>query len=107
MRIKEKTSENVVFFPKNLGKTGKIHTILLHSELTNEDYKFDDVLDTGDLIDYYVFTCDFSNIPDGEYKYNIDNDACGLIILGDLNKKTKEENVIFTENNNKYIVYEG
>lgn len=76
---------------------------MFYSELTNKEYSFDGLTDGDDLADYYVFTLNLSDIPDGEYKYTIDDDACGLIILGDL--QIKANNVVYDDNNNKFIVY--
>lgn len=104
MRIKEKTTETVVFFPKNSINLSKNHSILLKSELTNKEYILSDLEDKDNLVDYYKFICDFANIPDGEYIYKIDEDACGLLILGDL-KSIIEKVEYVEENNNKYIVY--
>lgn len=105
MRIIDKFAENIVYFPKNQQSLIEKHIILLKSELTNEEYKLDNLTDLDDLYDYYVFNCNFSNIPDGEYKYIIDdNDACGLLILGKVESKINE--VIYTEDQ-KYIVYDN
>lgn len=100
MRIIDKNTQNLIYFPKNLNNFKEIHLITFTSEITNKSYSFD-VRDEDNLFDYYVFTLDLSDLPDGEYKYNIDEDACGLIILGDLTKI----NTIYDKNNNKYIIY--
>lgn len=105
MRITEKSTENVVFFPKNIQKSQQFHNILLHSELTNKDYIIDNLVDNDNLYDYYKFECNFSNIPDGEYKYIIDdNMATGLIILGNVKRTINE--VVYSEDP-KYIVYDN
>lgn len=105
MRIIEKTAENIVFFPKNTPNSTEKHSILLHSELTNEDYKLEDLIDNDTLYDYYKFNCNFSNIPDGEYKYIIDdNIATGLIILGNVKRTINE--VVYSDDP-KYIVYDN
>lgn len=107
MRIKEKTAENIVFFPKNTQNFKQFHTILLHSELTNKDYKLEQLTDKDSLIDYYKFVCNFLEIPNGEYIYTIDdNAACGLIILGEVNSTINNIEYV-DEDNNKYIVYDN
>lgn len=103
MRIKDKISEKLVKFPKNLNNNLEKHKMVFKSEITNKEYSIEDLTDEGNLSDYYVFTLDLSQFDDGEYKYKIDEDACGLIILGELNPN----NIEYKDNNNKYVVYEG
>lgn len=103
MRITEKSTENAVFFPKNIQNSQQFHKILLHSEFTNKDYIIDNLVDNDNLYDYYSFVCNFSEIPNGEYVYTVDDgDACGLLILGNL--KSTVESVEY-ETNQKYIIY--
>lgn len=58
------------------------HILTLKSKITNKLYEFD-VEDEGSR-DFYVIKMDFSTIPNGEYEYTIDNDAKGLLRVGDL-----------------------
>lgn len=102
MKIKEKSSQKLIYFPKNLNSSLSSHQILLKSELTNKEYLFSELLDKDGLVDYYSFILDITNIPDGEYKYYIDdNDACGLIIIGEPSSSSTS----YSEHNNKFIVY--
>lgn len=101
MRIKQRLSKTEVILPKNTPQFTQNHTFSMYSEMTNDEYSLECV-DEGGLSDFFVFTMDLTNIPDGEYRYRIDEDACGLIILGEL----AYNNTSYTdENNNKFIVY--
>lgn len=96
--VKQKNQEQRILFPKHIDNGLTIHTLYLHSELTNNDYEFE-VADDDMLTTYYVFDILFEDVEDGEYVYNIDNISKGLIQIGDIvTNKTeynKNENIIF------------
>lgn len=91
IRIEDKRTINVTFFPKN--RTDFNATLLkLRSEVTLEEYEFA-VEDISGYRDYFTFAVDFSNVPDGEYIYEITDGTiknCGLIRFGALGTSDTE-----------------
>lgn len=103
IRILDKSIENRVFFPKNIIENKEKYTLTLKSEFTLEEYTFE-VEDLDTISDYYVFAIDFSNVVDGEYKYHIDDVACGIIQIGDF---TPSKHIKNYNEKIEYISYEG
>ena len=72
MQIDKKTNGNTIYFPKNRTKDNDtlFFKIVLKQDYTNNTYEFK-TIDEDCLLDYYKFTIDLADIPDGEYKYQI------------------------------------
>ena len=99
--ILDKTDEKTVLIPKNKKSCKLDYKFLLKSELDNKFYGFD-VTDENYLSNYYSFSIDFSDIPNGEYTYQIDDEEKGLLRIGEIEyDHTDYEN----NENNDYIVY--
>ena len=88
IQINEKSSENIVNFPKNQNLTGNL-VLKLHSEITQKTYSFN-VVDEGSSKRYYKFTLDFSEVDNGEYDYSINDLETGLIRIGMVESSTPE-----------------
>lgn len=84
IEIDNKTTQ-VVYFPKTMKSTGP-YTLKIHSELSQKDWRFDNLLDQANLNDYYKFTVDFTEVDDGEFNYSVSKDDdvfdTGLIRIG-------------------------
>lgn len=99
--IRDKMRENEVYFPKmrHFGITECCLT--LKSEATLQEYEFFPE-DDGCLNDYYIFHINFSEIPDGEYRYNINVIDNGLIRIGEIKAEKTQYN-----SKQGYKQYEG
>ena len=86
-----------VKLPSNLTKSSKPILHLKNTETKKEyDIEFEDT-STSDL--WYVGLFDCSNIPSGEYEYEIDNNL-GLLRIGEvMNKKVYDNNITFKSYN--------
>lgn len=82
-----------VKLPSNLTKSSKPTLHLKNTETKKEyDIEFEDT-STSDL--WYVGLFDCSNIPSGEYEYEIDNNL-GLLRIGEvMNKKVYDKEITF------------
>ena len=82
-----------VKLPSNLTKSSKPILHLKNTETKKEyDIEFEDT-STSDL--WYVGLFDCSNIPSGEYEYEIDNNL-GLLRIGQvMNKKVYDKEITF------------
>lgn len=109
MRIKKKSERNVIYIPKHYVDNDYIFLKLyLISEYSNDIYTFMTV-DDKSYANYFVLTLDLSEVPDGEYVYDlrpifnnwnaeedkymeIEKDCIskGLIIIGDKKNEVKE-----------------
>lgn len=97
MIIIDNISEQItVKLPNNLVKSsGKIY--LKNTETKKEYIKEFEDESTSDL--YYVWTYTFSDIPIGEYEYEIDGNR-GLLRIGEvMNKKVYDNNITFKSYN--------
>ena len=90
--IDSNLSEVTVKLPNNLVKSsGKIY--LKNTETKKEYIKEFEDESTSDL--YYVWTYTFSDIPIGEYEYEIDGNR-GLLRIGEvMNKKVYDKEITF------------
>ena len=86
-----------VKLPSNLTKSSKPILHLKNTETKKEyDIEFEDT-STSDL--WYVGLFDCSNIPSGEYEYEIDSNL-GLLRIGEvMNKKVYDNNITFKSYN--------
>ena len=94
MVIINNISEQItVKLPNNLVKSSKPILHLKNTETKKEyDIEFEDE-STSDL--YYVWTYTFSDIPIGEYEYEIDGNR-GILRIGEvMNKKVYDKEITF------------
>ena len=98
MIIIDNISEQIsVKLPNNLVKSSKPILHLKNTETKKEyDIEFEDT-STSDL--WYVGLFDCSNIPSGEYEYEIDSNL-GLLRIGEvMDKKVYDNNITFKSYN--------
>lgn len=85
IHIDNKTASQTVYFPKNYIRNDENLSLKLHSNYTHKDFILS-VEDTKEKIFNWSFILDLSNIPDGEYIYNIYSEnimlSHGLIQIG-------------------------
>lgn len=95
--IDSNLSEITVKLPNNLVKSSKP---ILHLKNTETKKEYDiEFKDTGTSELWYVGLFDCSNIPSGEYEYEIDNNL-GLLRIGEvMNKKIYDNNITFKSYN--------
>ena len=95
--IDSNLSKVTVKLPNNLVKSSKPILHLKNTETKKEyDIELEDT-STSDL--WYVGLFDCSNIPSGEYEYEIDNNL-GLLRIGEvMNKKVYDNNITFKSYN--------
>ena len=91
--IDNKSEQITVKFPSNLTKSSKPILHLKNTETKKEyDIEFEDT-STSDL--WYVGLFDCSNIPSGEYEYDIDGNL-GLLRIGQvMNKKVYDKEITY------------
>ena len=91
--INNKSDQITVKIPSNLTKSSKPILHLKNTETKKEyDIELEDT-STSDL--WYVGLFDCSNIPSGEYEYEIDNNL-GLLRIGEvMNKKVYDKEITF------------
>ena len=94
MVIINNISEQItVKLPNNLVKSSKPVLHLKNTETKKEYIKEFEDESTSDL--YYVWTYTFSDIPIGEYEYEIDGNR-GLLRIGEvMNKKVYDKEITF------------
>lgn len=94
--IDSNLSEVTVKIPNNLVKSSSI----LHLKNTETKKEYDiELEDTGTSELWYVGLFDCSNIPIGEYEYDIDENR-GLLRIGEvMNKKVYDNNITFKSYN--------
>lgn len=86
--IYSKSASEIVNFPKTQNLDGDL-VLTFHSELTQNDYSFD-VVDLGTSKRFYKFELDLTNVPNGEFAYNINGKEQGLVRVGDVSNSTPE-----------------
>lgn len=106
--VSNKNTANYVFFPRNIYEYNTdTYNIVLIDRGSNKEYFFDNCVDEHLAnIDYYTFSLNFKDLPEGEYEYIIfdsNNDIVGkgLIRLNEL-----EQDNIYYNKNNEYIAYD-
>ena len=83
----------IVKLPNNLVKSSKPILHLKNTETKKEYIKEFEDESTSDL--YYVWTYTFSDIPIGEYEYEIDGNR-GILRIGEvMNKKVYDKEITF------------
>ena len=95
--IDSNLSEITVKLPSNLTKSSKPILHLKNTETKKEyDIEFEDT-STSDL--WYIGLFDCSNMPSGEYEYEIDENR-GLLRIGQvMDKKVYDNNITFKSYN--------
>lgn len=82
IKVTDKSTIKPLYFPKT--NPQKYCHIVLYG-MSEEVYDLgEEIYDLSSYEDFYMFELDLSNIPDGEYKWVINNYECGLLIIGDL-----------------------
>lgn len=91
--IDNKNEEVLVKIPNNLSK---VDSPVLHMKNTESKNEYDiEVDDSGESDLYYIFSRIFSDIPAGEYEYEIGGNIGLLRIEDDMDKKVYDEEITF------------
>lgn len=98
IKITDKTVINTAYLPK-LKPSSELHIVLYGAG--EEKYDLGTYEDIGMYENFYKVNLSLEDIPDGEYKYSINEYECGLIIIGDLKETSKAHN-----DNDTYIQYD-
>ena len=100
IKITDKTVINTAYLPK-LKPSSELHIVLYGAG--EEKY------DLGMYENFYKVNLSLEDIPDGEYKYSINDYEQGLLIIGDLKETSKAPDVndtyIQNEDTDEYISY--
>lgn len=114
--IKDKEKPNKVYIPKHYPSIDMMFKIYFIGQTTQEEFNFD-VIDILPQDFYYVFSIDFSKMPDQEYNFvlfGINDDkcekalSCGLLRIGNVKTQLPKhyENPIINKTE-KYMKYYG
>ena len=103
IKITDKTVINTAYLPK-LKPSSELHIVLYGAG--EEKYDLGMYEDIGMYENFYKVNLSLEDIPDGEYKYSINEYECGLIIIGDLKETSKSHNVndTYIQNDDDYEV---
>ena len=103
IKIADKTVKNTIYLPK-LSQSSKLHIVLYGAG--EEEYDIGTYEDLGMYENFYKVKLSLGDIPDGEYKYSINDYEQGLIIIGDLKETSKAHDVTDTyiQNDEDYEV---
>lgn len=103
IKITDKTVINTAYLPK-LKPSSKLHIVLYGAG--EEKYDLGTYEDLGMYENFYKVNLSLDNIPDGEYKYSINDYEQGLLIIGDLKETSKAHDVTDTyiQNDDDYEV---
>ena len=93
IKIADKTVINTIYLPK-LKPLSELH-IVLHGA-GDEEYDIGTYEDIGMYENFYKVSLSLVDIPDGEYKYSINDYEQGLMIIGDLKETSKAPDVTDT-----------
>ena len=106
IKITDKTVINTAYLPK-LKPSSELHIVLYGAG--EEKYDLGTYEDLGMYENFYKVNLSLDNIPDGEYKYSINDYEQGLLIIGDLKETSKAPDVTDTyiqnEDTDDYISY--
>lgn len=107
--ISNKDIENSVYFPRNIyTSTNDIYTVLLKDRGSNKEYTFEELGDRFLVqFGFYTFFVDFSELPEGEYEYNIIDSNDKLVGTGLIRLNSLGSDVVCYNNERTYIVYDG
>ena len=103
IKIADKTVINTIYLPK-LRPLSELHIVLYGAG--EEEYDIGTYEDIGMYENFYKVNLSLDNIPDGEYKYSINDYEQGLLIIGDLKETSKAPDVTDTyiQNDEDYDV---
>ena len=103
IKITDKTVINTAYLPK-LKHSSELHIVLYGAG--EEKYDLGTYEDIGMYENFYKVNLSLDNIPDGEYKYSINDYEQGLLIIGDLKETSKAPDVTDTyiQNDDDYEV---
>lgn len=103
IKIADKTVINTIYLPK-LRPLSELHIVLYGAG--DEEYDIGTYEDLGMYENFYKVNLSLDNIPDGEYKYSINDYEQGLLIIGDLKETSKAPDVndTYIQNDDDYDV---
>ena len=103
IKITDKTVINTIYLPK-LRPLSELHIILYGAG--EEKYDIGTYEDLGMYENFYKLNLSLENIPDGEYKYCINDYEQGLLIIGDLKETSKAPDVndTYIQNEDNYDI---
>ena len=103
IKIADKTVINTIYLPK-LKPLSELHIVLYGAG--EEEYDIGTYEDLGMYENFYKVNLSLENIPDGEYKYSINDYEQGLLIIGDLKETSKAPDVndTYIQNDDDYDV---
>ena len=103
IKITDKTVINTIYLPK-LNPLSELHIVLYGAG--EEEYDIGTYEDLGMYENFYKVNLSLENIPDGEYKYCINDYEKGLMIIGDLKETSKAPDVndTYIQNDDDYEV---
>ena len=103
IKITDKTVINTIYLPK-LKPLSELHIVLYGAG--DEEYDIGTYEDLGMYENFYKVNLSLENIPDGEYKYCINDYEKGLMIIGDLKETSKAPDVndTYIQNDDDYEV---
>ena len=103
IKITDKTVINTIYLPK-LRPLSDLHIILYGAG--EEEYDIGTYEDLGMYENFYKVNLSLDNIPDGEYKYCINEYEQGLLIIGDLKETSKAPDVndTYIQNEDNYDI---
>ena len=103
IKITDKTVINTAYLPK-LNPLSELHIVLYGAG--EEEYDIGTYEDLGMYENFYKVNLSLDNIPDGEYKYCINDYEQGLLIIGDLKETSKAPDVndTYIQNDDDYEV---
>ena len=103
IKIADKTVINTIYLPK-LKPLSELHIVLYGAG--EEEYDIGTYKDIGMYENFYKVNLSLGDIPDGEYKYSINDYEQGLMIIGDLKETSKAPDVndTYIQNDDDYEV---
>ena len=103
IKITDKTVINTAYLPK-LRQLSELHIVLYGAG--DEEYDIGTYEDIGMYENFYKVNLSLEEIPDGEYKYCINDYEQGLLIIGDLKETSKAHDVndTYIQNDDDYEV---
>ena len=103
IKITDKTVINTIYLPK-LKPLSELHIVLYGAG--EEEYDIGTYEDLGMYENFYKVNLTLGDIPDGEYKYSINDYEQGLLIIGDLKETSKAPDVndTYIQNDDDYDV---
>ena len=103
IKITDKTVINTIYLPK-LRPLSELHIVLYGAG--EEEYDIGTYEDLGMYENFYKVNLSLENIPDGEYKYCINDYEKGLMIIGDLKETSKAPDVndTYIQNEDNYDI---